>query len=136
MVWWWLEFYEDKDMLKQSNVPSLSWTSLFFCCMLWNRHANMEQWMQTCNTSRNEQLNDCGNDWILSHLGHKWQKWLNVEGDLLGDYLLKWWYYRFVIGLMCTSFWSINALHWASFLICERRLLGGVAQAENHIGAP
>jgi hypothetical protein len=22
-------------------------------------------------TSRNEQLNDYGNDWILSHLGHK-----------------------------------------------------------------
>jgi uncharacterized membrane protein YwzB len=72
MVWWWLEFYKEKDLLKQSNVPFLSLASLFFCCMLWNRHANVEQWMQTCKL------------------------WLNIEGGFA-----RWLFIEMMVLLFC-----------------------------------
>jgi hypothetical protein len=55
------------------RIKSTGWTSIKSECLS-PASGRMSPFALSheCNSSRNEQLNDYGNDWILSHLGHKW----------------------------------------------------------------
>jgi hypothetical protein len=91
------------------RIKSTGWTSIKSECLS-PASGRMSPFALSheCNSSRNEQLNDYGNDWILSHLGHKWLlqcfwPWVIVDKSFIPSQSFMGWGSFVILSLM----WNI-----------------------------